>query len=82
MGSTTVALPPKMARTYKGFWPQRLLCRRRPLQKCRPPARQENPEAQKQDCLEPQTGGSGFPEGSSSLRTTTQLVGTKGWVFH
>jgi hypothetical protein len=41
MGATTGALPPGMVRTYPGFWPFRLLCRRRPLRTHRPPAGQE-----------------------------------------
>jgi hypothetical protein len=38
MDIATDALPPRMVRTYTGFWPRRLLHKREPLQTRRPPA--------------------------------------------
>jgi hypothetical protein len=42
INTTTDALSPRMVRTYSGFWPRRLLHRRRSLRTCRSPAGQEN----------------------------------------
>jgi hypothetical protein len=42
MGATTNALPTGMVRTYSGFWPWKLLCRRWLLWTHRPSAGQKN----------------------------------------
>jgi hypothetical protein len=45
----TDALPPMMVRTYSGFWPWRLLCRRRPLWTRQSPAGQKGLGSRKPD---------------------------------
>jgi hypothetical protein len=90
MDTTTDALPPRMVRTYSGFWPRRLLCRRQPLRTRRPPVGQKGLESGKLDSLECQTGPSGFPgstvapglqhelEVSKSGSSTDQSRGSQG----
>jgi hypothetical protein len=65
MGATADALPPEMVWTYRGFWPRRILRRRRPLQTRRSPAEQEGLKAGKPDSPKCQTRPSNFPEDSS-----------------
>jgi hypothetical protein len=43
VGSTTNSLPLGIVKTYRGFWPRRILPRRQPLRERRPPVGQEIP---------------------------------------
>jgi hypothetical protein len=52
MDTATNALPPRMVRTYSGFWLWRLLHRRRPLQTHQPPVGQKGPGSGKLDSPE------------------------------
>jgi hypothetical protein len=61
-----------MVRTCSaGFWPWRLLHRRRPLQTCQPSAGQRSFRAGKLDSPECQTEPFGFPGGSNSTWSPT-----------
>jgi hypothetical protein len=81
MDTTTNALSPRMVRTYSGFWPQRLLHRRRPFQTCRPPVGPKSLRTGKPNRPECQTGPSGFP-GSNNSTWWPAREGDAQWVFY
>jgi hypothetical protein len=78
MSATDNALPPRMARTYSGFWPWRLLCKRRSLRKRRPPAGQEGLRT---GCLEWQIESSDFL-GNISSWSLARARSIEGWIFY
>jgi hypothetical protein len=82
MGTTIDALPPRMVRTYSGFWLWRVLHRRRSLRACRPPAGQEGFRTGKPDSLECQTGPFDFLGDNDGSWLPARVRGAEEQIFY